>query len=141
MLTMGLYTSCTTHTSCERKARSTMGQGHKHRQISWEEQIITCNVQRGDPSTLTNLVQPLLKMYNLLSKRKKFPNATLLVRQFFFSRPTPRGGRRYENFSGFPNPPPPFRGIDLFCPLASGHPRRPTNHFVGTLSPSPSNHQ
>ena len=49
-----------------------MGQGHKHWQISWEGQIITCNVQRGDPSTLTNLLQPLSKMYNLLSKRKNF---------------------------------------------------------------------
>ena len=54
-----------------------MGQGHVHWQIFGEEQIITCNVHGGDPSTLTNLVQPLPKLYNLLSKR--FPNATILV--------------------------------------------------------------
>ena len=62
-----------------------MGQGHEHLQLFGEEQITTCNVHTGDQSTLSNLLQPPPKLYNLLSKRKKFPNATVLVQQFFFA--------------------------------------------------------
>ena len=86
-----------------------MGQGHEHWQIFGEEEIITCNVQRGDPSTLTNLVQSLSELYNLLSKRKKNPNATILVRQFFFVTNPWRGQGVQKNFPGakfFSNPPP-----------------------------------
>ena len=70
-----------------------MGQGHENWQIFGEEQIITCNMHRGDPSILTNLVQPRPKLYNLLSKRKKIPNATILVQRFFFrDQPLEWGG-------------------------------------------------
>ena len=84
-----------TYAQCIHPVRGKQGakwdKGHEHWQIFGEEQIITCNVHRGDPSTLTNLVQPLPKLYNLLSKRKKFPNATILVRQFFFATNPWRG--------------------------------------------------
>ena len=59
--------------------------------------IITYNVHRGDPSTLANLVQPRPKLYNLLSKRKKIPNATILVRRFFF-RDQPLEGEGARKF-------------------------------------------
>ena len=100
-----------------------MGQGHEHRQIFGEEQIITCNVHRGDASTLTNLVQPPPKLYNLLSKRKKIPNATILVQQFFFSTNPWRGEGVRKIFPGakfFSTPPP------LLPPLKKRKKRRPT---------------
>ena len=85
-----------------------MGYGHKHWHTFGEEQIITCNVQRGDPSTLTNLVQPLPKLYNLLPKRKQFPNATVLVQHFFFRHQRLRGEGVQKCFPGakfFSSPP------------------------------------
>ena len=85
-----------------------MGQGHEHWQIFGEEQISTCNVHRGDPSTLTNLVQPLPKLYNLLSKRKKFPNDTILVRFFFATNPwRGEGVRKFFPVAKFFSIPPP----------------------------------
>ena len=81
-----------------------MGQGHEHWQIFGEERIITCNAQRGDASTLINLVQPLPKLYNLLSKRKKIPNATVLVRRVFFRDQTLEGGGGTKICSGHKSP-------------------------------------
>ena len=94
-----------------------MGQGHEHWQVFGEEQIITRNVQRDVPSTITHLVQSLPKLYNLLSKREKFRNATVFVRQFFLTTKPLKGGGGTKKFSSrkvFFHPPP------LFCLYLAG---------------------
>ena len=87
------------------------GKQGAHWQIFREEQIITCNVHRGDPSTLTNLVQPLPKLYNVLSKRKKISKCYSFSATVFFRDQPLEGGGGTKTFSrrrpGLPTSFPP----------------------------------